>query len=78
MNDKERQAALLALGLLWMVNNHTQKTGAAYDALLQAFGKDGLRQGIKLAIDSGHEADHPTGADYWAGKKDNDSEKEKS
>jgi hypothetical protein len=29
-------------------------------------GQKALRQGIEAAIDAGHEADHPPGADWWA------------
>lgn len=64
-------AALLALGLLWMTERDNDKVQAAFKTLRDALGsKNALRQGIEAAIDAGYEADHPPGADWWAGKKD--------
>lgn len=66
-----RPAALLALGLLWMTERQSDKVHLAYTTLRDALGgKEALRQGIQAAMDAGHEADHPHGADWWAGKKD--------
>ena len=68
---QERQAALLALGLLWMTERQSDKVHRAYTILRDALGgKDALRKGIQAAMDAGHEADHPHGADWWAGKKE--------
>ena len=33
-----------------------------------------LRKGIEVAIEAGYEADHPPGADWWAGKKEHPHE----
>lgn len=64
-------AALLALGLLWMTERDNDKVQAAFKTLRDALGgKNALRKGIDAAIDAGYEADHPPGADWWAGKKD--------
>ena len=66
-----RQAALLALGLLWMTERQSDKVHRAYTTLRDALGgKEALREGIQAAMDAGHEADHPHGADWWAGKKE--------
>ena len=63
-------AALLALGLLWMTKRDNDKVQAAFKTLRDALGgQKALRQGIEAAIDAGYEADHPPGADWWAGKK---------
>ena len=71
MTTPLEQSAFLALGLLWMTERHDEKTSAAYTALRDALGgRSALRQAIKSAIDAGYEADHPQGADWWAGKKD--------
>jgi len=65
-------AALLALGLLWMTERHSPKVQTAFQTLRNALGgMDALRKGIEAAIDAGYEADHPLGADWWAGKKEN-------
>lgn len=62
-------AALLALGILWMTERHSDKVQAAYVALRNALGgKPALKRGIEMAIDTGYEADHPAGVDWWAGK----------
>lgn len=62
-------AALLALGILWMTERHSDKVQAAYVALRNALGgKPALKRGIEMAIDTGYDADHPAGADWWAGK----------
>lgn len=54
-----------------MTERHDEKTSAAYTALRDALGgRSALRQAIKSAIEAGYEADHPQGADWWAGKKD--------
>lgn len=64
-------AALLALGILWMDERQSDKTHEAYKILRNALGgKAGLKRAIMAAIDAGYEADHPEGADWWAGKKD--------
>lgn len=64
-------AALLALGLLWMTERDNDKVQAAFKTLRDALGgQNALRKGIEAAIDAGYEADHPPGADWWAGKKD--------
>ena len=64
-------AALLALGLLWMTERDNDKVQAAFKTLRDALGgQNALRQGIEAAIDAGYEADHPPGAGWWAGKKD--------
>jgi hypothetical protein len=64
-------AALLALGVLWLDERHSDKVHVAYKCLRDALGgKQALKRAIQMAIDNGHEADHPQGADWWAGKKD--------
>ena len=64
-------AALQALGILWMSERTSAKTQDAFRVLRNALGgKNALRKGIEAAIDAGYEADHPPGADWWAGKKD--------
>lgn len=64
-------AALQALGILWMSERTSEKTQAAFKTLRDALGgRNALRKGIEAAIDAGYEADHPPGADWWAGKKD--------
>ena len=64
-------AALQALGILWMSERTSAKTQDAFRVLRNALGgKDALRKGIEAAIEAGYEADHPPGADWWAGKKD--------
>lgn len=69
--DTLRQSALLALGLLWMTERQSDKVHRAYTTLRDALGgKEALRQGIQAAMDAGNEADHPHGADWWAGKKE--------
>lgn len=66
-----RPAALLALGLLWMTERQSDKVHRAYTTLRDALGgKEALREGIQAAMDAGHEADHPQGADWWAGKRE--------
>ena len=70
---KIEEAAELACGLLWMVEDRREKVRAAFHALRDALGgsgSKGLGKAIKRAIDAGHEADHPPGADWWAGKKE--------
>ena len=68
--SKMETAALLALGILWMDERVTDKTHTAYQILRDALGgKEALRKGIEAAIRAGYEADHPQGADWWAGKK---------
>lgn len=54
------------------VEDRREKVRAAFYALRDALGgagSKGLGKAIKRAIDAGHEADHPPGADWWAGKK---------
>lgn len=69
------RAALLALGLLWMTERHDEKVGAAFRELRNALGgKPALGLGITMAIENGYEADHPEGADWWAGKPSIDSD----
>ena len=64
-------AALLTLGLLWMTERGNDKVQAAFKTLRNALGgMNALRKGIEAAIDAGYEADHPLGADWWAGKKE--------
>ena len=68
-------AARLACGLLWMVDDRSEKEHAAFVALRDAFGgpgSTGLKSSIEYAIAAGHEADHPPDADWWAGKKELD------
>ena len=66
-----RSAALLALGLLWMTERQSDKVHRAYTTLRDALGgKEALREGIRAAMEAGHDADHPHGADWWAGKKE--------
>lgn len=70
---KIEEAAELACGLLWMVEDRREKVRAAFHALRDALGGSGsagLGKAIKRAISAGHEADHPPGADWWAGKKE--------
>lgn len=68
--QKIEAAATLALGLLWMTDRHDAKTHAAYTTLRDALGgRVGLSKAIKAAQDAEYEADHPSGADWWAGKK---------
>ena len=68
-------AALLALGLLWMTERDNAKVQTAFKTLRDALGsKDALRKGIEVAIEAGYEADHPPGADWWAGKKEHPHE----
>lgn len=70
--QKIREAAELACGLLWMVEDRNGKVRAAFHALRDALGGSGSKElgaAIKRAIDAGHEADHPPEADWWAGKK---------
>lgn len=74
---KIEEAAELACGLLWMVEDRREKVRAAFHALRDALGgsgSKGLGKAIKRAIDAGHEADHPPGADWWAGKKEGEHE----
>ena len=57
-------------GLLWMTERDNDKVQAAFKTLRDALGgQNALHQGIEAAIGAGHEADHPPGADWWAGKK---------
>ena len=66
-------AAELACGLLWMVEDRSEKVRAAFHALRDALGgpgSKGLGNAIQRAIDADHEADHPPGCDWWAGKKE--------
>lgn len=66
------EAAELACGLLWMVEDRREKVRTAFHALRDALGgsgSKGLGKAIQRAIDAGHEADHPPGCDWWAGKK---------
>lgn len=75
---KVEEAAELACGLLWMVEDRREKVRAAFHALRDALGgsgSKGLGKAIKRAIDAGHEADHPPGCDWWAGKKDASNER---
>src|SRR5574337_1038719 len=70
---KIEEAAELACGLLWMVEDRRKKVRAAFHALRDALGgsgSNGRGKAIRRAIDAGHEADHPPGADWWAGKKE--------
>lgn len=68
-------AALLALGMLWMTERDNAKVQTAFKTLRDALGsKDALRKGIEVAIEAGYEADHPPGADWWAGKKEHPHE----
>lgn len=67
-----REAAELACGLLWMIDERSNKVREAYRALVAAIGgpgSPGLKRSIQRAIDAGFEADHPDGATWWAGKK---------
>jgi hypothetical protein len=71
------EAAELACGLLWMVEDRREKVREAFHALCDALGgsgSKGLGKAIQRAIDAGHEADHPPGCDWWAGKKTADEE----
>lgn len=66
------EAAELACGLLWMIDERSDKVREAYRALVAALGgpgSPGLKRSIQRAIDAGFEADHPEGATWWAGKK---------
>lgn len=65
-----RKDAELALGILWMIDEREGLVHDAFNVLHEALGKEGLRRGIKHAIDRGYEAQHPSGADWWAGKKE--------
>lgn len=63
----------LAYGLLWTVETDREELHRARQAIYAAFGQDRqecARRGIEAALALGHEADHPTNADYWAGIKD--------
>lgn len=63
-------AAETAFGLLWMIDSEPgTKRFAAKQALGSVLNKEAKKRGIKAAIDAGHEADHPQGADWWAGMK---------
>ena len=66
---KIESAALLACGVLWMIEHRRGKVKTAFDALRDALGQQCLGEAIQRAIDEGHEADHPPSADWWAGKK---------
>jgi len=75
---KIEEAAELACGLLWMVEDRREKVRTAFHALRDALGgsgSKGLGKAIKRAIDAGHEADHPPGCDWWAGKKEASDER---
>ena len=64
-------AAMLALGILWLDERHSQKVHDAYKTLRNALGgKAALKRAIQVAIETGYEADRPSGADWWAGKKE--------
>lgn len=65
-----RAASELSLGILWMIEHRSGKVRDAHTVLLDALGKDGLKRGITAAIGRGYEAEHPDGADWWAGKKE--------
>lgn len=70
---KIEEAAELAYGLLWMIDERSQKVQAASNALRDALGgpsSPGMRRSIERAIAAGYEADHPDGCTWWAGKKD--------
>lgn len=68
-------AALLALGMLWMTERHSPNAQAAFQTLRNALGgQNALRRGIEAAMNAGYEADHPPGADWWAGKKEHPHE----
>jgi|GEM_PF-6259410 len=62
-------AAKLAFGMLWMIEYHRDHELAAYKALSDVLTQEDKARGIEAAIDAGHEADHPAGCDWWAGKK---------
>lgn len=67
------QAAELAYGLLWMIDERSPKVQAASNVLRDALGgpsSPGLRRSIERAIAAGHEADHPEGCTWWAGKRE--------
>lgn len=68
-----RADAELALGILWMVEDRSKKVRDAHNILRDSLGKEGLKRGIQRAIEAGYEAEHPLSADWWAGKKVNDS-----
>ena len=68
---KIEEAAELAYGVLWMAEPHSGKVCDAFHALRDALGgsgSEGLGRAIQAAITAGHEADHPAGCDWWAGK----------
>lgn len=70
---KIEQAAELAYGVLWMIDERSPKVQAASNALRDALGgpsSPGMRRSIERAIAAGYEADHPDGWTWWAGKKD--------
>lgn len=77
--DRLQEAAELVCGLLWMVHGRSDKVRVAYQALRNTLGwpddSEGLAKAIRRAIAAGYEADHPAGADWWAGKKDNECER---
>ncbi len=72
---KIADAAEQACGLLWMVDFSCRdgKVLSAFQVLRDALGgpgSKGLGRAIQKAIDAGHEASHPPGATWWAGKKE--------
>jgi hypothetical protein len=70
---KIEEAAELAYGLLWMIDERSPKVLAASRALRDALGgpsSPGMRRSIERAIAAGYEADHRDGWTWWAGKKD--------
>lgn len=69
---KIEQAAELACGILWMTAALSRTEKTVYKLLSEALGgdgSDGLCKAIQRAIDAGYEADHPNGAEWWAGKE---------
>lgn len=67
------EAAQLAYGILWMIDERSPKVRAASNTLRDALGgpsSAGMRKSIERAIAAGYEADHPDGCTWWAGKKD--------
>jgi hypothetical protein len=71
---KIESAALLACGVLWMIEHRRGKVATAFHALRDALGQHGLGEAIQRAIDEGHEADHPPSADWWAGMRSDHDE----
>ena len=73
LESELQTAAERAFGRLWMIEaERDPRSHEARQILADVLDMEARRRGIEAAIDAGHQADHPPGCDWWAGKPEDE------